>query len=148
MWNATFEASLCLFQPFRHWDGSKRSAGAGNNSLGWWLGREGQRKFFPHYNKTNKTQIIRFWIVLERTKMKPKWNLRWKLWKGLGSAVVDVKLNFFGILAGRCGSVVLKRERAGLLLRAGGRGFSPVTMSVNPGYFHRKQKENRTQLTS
>ena len=40
-------------------------------------------------------------------------------------------LNFFGILAGRCGSVVvLKRERAGLSQRAGGRGFSPVTMIV------------------
>ena len=46
--------------------------------------------------------------------MKPKLNLRLKLWKGLGSPVIDetVKkdtllvyvINFFGILADRCSS--------------------------------------------
>ena len=64
--------------------------------------------------------MIRFWIVLERTKLKPKLNLREKLWKGLGSPVIDVTVkkdsllvyvfHFFGILAGRCGSVAV-RER-------------------------------------
>ena len=29
-----------------------------------------------------------------------------------------------------------------------GRGFPPNTMSTTPGYFHRKQKENRTKRTS
>ena len=29
----------------------------------------------------------------------------------------------------------------GLLLRAGGRGFPPPTMSVVSGYFHRKTEE-------
>ena len=63
-------------------------------------------------------QIIRFWIVLERTKVKPKLNLRLKLWKGLGSPVIDetVKkdtllvyvINFFGILADRCSSQLAK----------------------------------------
>ena len=52
--------------------------------------------------------------------MKPKLNFRSMLRKGLGSPVIDVNvkkdsllvdiLKFFGILAGRCGSVVLKRE--------------------------------------
>ena len=52
--------------------------------------------------------------------MKPKSNLRSKLWKGLGSPVIEVTvkkdslvvyvLTIFGILAGRCGSVVV-RER-------------------------------------
>ena len=47
--------------------------------------------------------------------MKPKLNLRLKLWKGLGSPVIDetvkkdtllvyVLINFFGILADRCSS--------------------------------------------
>ena len=49
--------------------------------------------------------------------MKPKLNLRLKLWKGLGSPVIDetVKkdtllvyvINFFGILAGPFGSLVV-----------------------------------------
>ena len=52
-------------------------------------------------------QILRFLIVIEITKLKPKLNLRLKLWKGLGSPVIDVTvmkdsllvyvLNFFGI---------------------------------------------------
>ena len=56
--------------------------------------------------------------MLERTKLKPKLNLREKLWKGLWSHVIDATvkkdsllvyvLNFFGILAGRCGSVVVR----------------------------------------
>ena len=56
--------------------------------------------------------------------MKPKLNLRLKLWKGLGSPVIDETIkkdtllvyviNFFGILAGRCGSLVV-RERDQLL---------------------------------
>ena len=64
--------------------------------------------------------MIHFLIVLERTKLKPKLNLRGKLWKGLGSPVIDVTVKkdsllvyvliFFSILAGRCGSVVV-RER-------------------------------------
>ena len=37
---------------------------------------------------------------------------------------------------------------AELSLRARGRGLSLATMSVSPGYFHRKQKENRTQRSS
>ena len=63
-------------------------------------------------------QTIRFWIVLERTTLKPKLNLR-TLWNGLGPPVIDVLvkkdsllvyvLNFFGILVGRCGSVVASR---------------------------------------
>ena len=46
--------------------------------------------------------------------MKPKLNLRLKLWKGLGSPVIDETIkkdtllvyviNFFGILADRCSS--------------------------------------------
>ena len=35
-------------------------------------------------------QILRFLIVIEITKLKPKLNLRLKLWKGLGSPVIDV----------------------------------------------------------
>ena len=35
----------------------------------------------------------------------------------------------------------------GLSLRADGRGFSPATMSVNPSYSYRKQKENGTKRT-
>ena len=52
--------------------------------------------------------------------MKSKLNLRLKSWKRIGSPVIDVSvkkdsmlvyvLKFFGILAGRCGSVVI-RER-------------------------------------
>ena len=34
---------------------------------------------------------------------------------------------------------------AGLSLRAGGRGFSPATKRVAPGYFIGKQKKNRTK---
>ena len=55
-----------------------------------------------------------------RVALKPNLNPRLKLWKGLGSPVIDETdkkgsllvylLNFFGILAGRCGSVVI-RER-------------------------------------
>ena len=37
-------------------------------------------------NKANNM----FWIVLKRRKLKPKLNLRLKLWKGLGSPVIDV----------------------------------------------------------
>ena len=39
--------------------------------------------------------IIRFWIVFERTTLKPKLNLRKKFWKGLGSPVsrISVKKN-------------------------------------------------------
>ena len=58
--------------------------------------------------------------MLERATLKPKLNFRSMLRKGLGSPVIDVKvkkdslladlLKFFGILAGRCGSVVV-RER-------------------------------------
>ena len=54
-------------------------------------------------------QIIRFRIALERTTLKPKLNQRLKLWKGLGSPVIDVSvknnswlvyvLTFFGFLA-------------------------------------------------
>ena len=64
--------------------------------------------------------IVRFLIDLERATLNPKLNPCLKLWKGLGSPVIDVsvkrdsllvyRLKFFGILAGRCGSVVL-RER-------------------------------------
>ena len=52
--------------------------------------------------------------------LKPKLNLRVKLWRGLDSPVIDVSLEkgsllvyvlkFFGIFAARCGSVVV-RER-------------------------------------
>ena len=52
--------------------------------------------------------------------MKSKLNLREKFWKGLGSPVIDASVkkdsllvyvnNVFGILAGRCGSAVV-RER-------------------------------------
>ena len=58
--------------------------------------------------------------MLERVTLKPKLNFRSMSRKGLGSPVIDVNvkkdsllvdiLKFFGILAGRCGSVVL-RER-------------------------------------
>ena len=34
---------------------------------------------------------------------------------------------------------------SGLSLRAGGRGFSPVTKRVAPGYFYWKMKKNRTK---
>ena len=64
--------------------------------------------------------MIRFSIVLERTTLKPKLNLRFKLWKGLGSPVIDVSdkknsllvyvLKFFGILAGGCGSAVVREK--------------------------------------
>ena len=56
---------------------------------------------------------------LRKKKFKPKLNVRGKLWKGLGSPVIDVTvkkdslpvyvLNFFGILFGRCGSVVVRQ---------------------------------------
>ena len=55
--------------------------------------------------------------MLERAALKLKLNFRLMLRKGLGSPVIDVKvkkdsllvdlLKFFGILAGRCGSVVV-----------------------------------------
>ena len=58
--------------------------------------------------------------MLERVTLKPTLNFRSMLRKGPGSPVIDVNvkkdsllvdiLKFFGILAGRCGSVVL-RER-------------------------------------
>ena len=35
-------------------------------------------------------QTLRFWIVIEITKLKPKLNLLLKLWKGLVSPVIDV----------------------------------------------------------
>ena len=34
---------------------------------------------------------------------------------------------------------------AGLSLRGWGRGFSPVTMNVAPGYFHRKTEEEKKE---
>ena len=50
--------------------------------------------------------------------MKSKLHLRLKSWKRIGSPVIDVSimkdsllvyvLKFFGILAGRCGSVVVR----------------------------------------
>ena len=73
---------------------------------------------FPElsYNKANNT----FWIVLERTTLKPKSNLRLKLWKGLVSPVIAVSvkknsllvkvLKLFGILAGLCGCVMLREK--------------------------------------
>ena len=52
--------------------------------------------------------------------LKPKLNLRVKLWRGLDSPVIDVSLEkgsllvyvlkFFGILPGRCGSVVVREK--------------------------------------
>ena len=72
---------------------------------------------FPRlsYNKANNTFLN---SLIERTKLKPKLNLRLKLWKGLGSPVIDVTvrndsllvyvLNFSGIMADRCGSVVAR----------------------------------------
>ena len=58
--------------------------------------------------------------MLDGATLKPKLNFRSMLRKGLGSPVIDVKVNkdsllvdllkFFAILAGRCGSVVV-RER-------------------------------------
>ena len=37
-----------------------------------------------------KRQIIRFWIVLERTALKPKFNFYLNLWKGIGSPVIEI----------------------------------------------------------
>ena len=37
-----------------------------------------------------KRHILRFWIVLERTALKPKFNFYLNLWKGLGSPVIEV----------------------------------------------------------
>ena len=39
-------------------------------------------------------------------------------------------------------------SKLGHFLRAGGRGFPPVTMCMTPGYFHRKIWENWTKRTS
>ena len=57
-----------------------------------------------------------------RSPLKPKLNLRLRLFKGLGSPVMNVSvkensllvsvLKFFGILADQCGSVT-KKEREG-----------------------------------
>ena len=69
------------------------------------------------YNETDNT----FLNSLRKNEVEAQTNLREKLWKGMGTPVIDdvtVKkdsllvyvLNFFGILAGRCGSVVV-RER-------------------------------------
>ena len=49
-------------------------------------------------------------------------------------------------------TVIFKIEQnyivsAGLSLRAGDREFPPATMSMIPGYFRRKQKENETKRT-
>ena len=68
--------------------------------------------------------ILRFVIVAERTTLETKLNLRLKLWKGPGSAVIDVSVKknsllvcvrkFLGILVGQCGSVeVRERDYAG-----------------------------------
>ena len=60
-------------------------------------------------------------------------------------------LDFFGILAGRCGSVVvLKRERAGLSLRAGGPGIFPGYYDcVSPATFiGNKRKTEPKELPS
>ena len=52
--------------------------------------------------------------------MNPNLNPRLKLWQGLRSPVIDVsvkrdsllvyRLKFFGLLAGRCGSVVVRKR--------------------------------------
>ena len=57
---------------------------------------------------------------LRKNEVETRVEFTLKLWKGLGSTVIDVTvkkdsllvyvLNFIGILAGRCGSVVV-RER-------------------------------------
>ena len=70
--------------------------------------------------------------MLERATLKPKLNFRSMLRKGLGSPVIDVNvkkdsllvdlLKCFGILAGRCGSVVV-RQRFSF--------FSIETLSIN-----------------
>ena len=39
-------------------------------------------------------------------------------------------------------------HKSGLSLKAGGPGFSLATRSMSHGYFHRKQKKNRTKTTS
>ena len=64
--------------------------------------------------------------MLERATLKPKLNFRSMLRKGLGSPVIDVivkkdsllvdLLKFFEILAGRCGSVVVKDIRFSFFL--------------------------------
>ena len=46
------------------------------------------------------------------------------------------------VLAGYALRSVAHYYFAGLSLRAGGCGFPPATMSMSPGYFHGKQKEN------
>ena len=43
------------------------------------------------------------------------------------------------------GPAVHRRKDTGLSLRAGGRGFSPATKRVAPGYFYWKIEENRTK---
>ena len=66
------------------------------------------------YNKANNT----FLNSLRKNKVEGQLNLREKFWKGLGSHVIDVTVKtdsllvyvliFFGISAGRCGSVFYK----------------------------------------
>ena len=57
-----------------HWQPSLQS---------WWM-----TEYIPWIKLIR--QILRFWIVIEIMKLKPKLNLRLKLWKGLGSPVIDV----------------------------------------------------------
>ena len=72
---------------------------------------------FPGLSYTRANNVFG---SLRKNDIEAKLNLRLKLWKGLRSAVDDVTvkkdslllyvLKFFGSLAGRCGSVVV-RER-------------------------------------
>ena len=67
--------------------------------------------------------------------MKPKLNLHQKLWKGLGSPVINISVKkysllgyvfkFFGVLAGQCDSVVVRGRNKELKVPGSRSEFDP-----------------------
>ena len=95
--------------------------------------------------------IIRFWIVFERTTLKPKLNLRKKFWKGLGSPVsrISVKKNILLVY------VSLEFRRVGVVVSGEIRIRKPSGFEVRARHcvaisflFHRNTLINRSKIFS
>lgn len=57
----------------------------------------------------------------------------------------ETSFKLYFVLSKKCGIVLVLVV---IYLRAGDGGFPLATMSMNPGYFHRQQKERRTNTIS